>query len=203
MLCQNPQGAGGFSENEPLSLLACPCNKVFTAPNVTTKILAFSAHLVTASCTMLWTSIPSSSAILLSRSNPLNLFISSVQFSHSVMSDSLWPHESQHARPPCPSPTPRVHSNSRPSSRWCHPAISSSVVPFSCPQSLPALESFPTSQLFAWGGQSTEVSALASSYGIWMAQWFPYFLQFKPEFCNKEFIIWAIVSTRSFFLLTI
>ena len=83
----------------------------------------------------------------------------SVQFSCSVMSDSLWPHESPHARPPCPSPTPRVHSNSRPSSRWCHPAISSSVVPFSsCPQSLPASESFPVSQLFAWGGQSTGVS---------------------------------------------
>ena len=87
----------------------------------------------------------------------------SVQFSRSVVPDSLWPHESQHARPPCPSPTPRVHSNSRPSSRWCHPAISSSVVPFSSfPQSLPASESFPMSQLFAWGGQSTGVSALAS-----------------------------------------
>ena len=74
----------------------------------------------------------------------------SVQFSHSVMSDSLRPHELQHARPPCPSPTPGVHSNSCPSSRWCHPAISSSVVPFSsCPQSLPASESFPMSQLFA------------------------------------------------------
>ena len=89
--------------------------------------------------------------------------MSSVQFSHSVMSDSLRPRESQHARPPCPSPTPGVHSNSRPSSRWCHPAISSSVVPFSSfPQSLPASESFPMSQLFAWGGQSTGVSALAS-----------------------------------------
>ena len=87
---------------------------------------------------------------------------SSVQFSGSVMSDFLWPHESQHARPPCPSPTPRVHSDSRPSSQWCHPAISSSVVPSSCPQSLPASESFPMSQLFACGGQSTGVSALAS-----------------------------------------
>ena len=88
---------------------------------------------------------------------------SSVQFSHSVVSDSLQPHESQHARPPCPSPTPGVHSDSRPSSRWCHPAFSSSVVPFSSwPQSLPASESFPMSQLFASGGQSTEVSALAS-----------------------------------------
>ena len=88
---------------------------------------------------------------------------SSVQFSCSVMSDSLQPHKLQHARPPCPSPTPGVHSNSRPLSRWCHPAISSSVIPFSsCPQSLPASESFPMSQLFAWGGQSIGVSALAS-----------------------------------------
>ena len=88
---------------------------------------------------------------------------SSVQFSHSVVSDSLQPHELQHARPPCPSPTPGVHSNSRPSSQRCHPAISSSAVPFSsCPQSLAASESFPMSQLFAWGGQSTGVSALAS-----------------------------------------
>ena len=88
---------------------------------------------------------------------------SSVQFSRSVMSDSLWPHELQHTRPPCPSPTPGVHSNSHPSSRWCHPAISSSVVPMSsCPQSLPASESFPMSLLFSWGGQSTGVSALAS-----------------------------------------
>jgi len=88
---------------------------------------------------------------------------SSVQFSLSIMSDSLWPHESQHARPPCPSPTPGVHSDSHPSSQWCHPAISSSIVPFSsCPQSLPASESFPMSQLFTWGGQSTGVSASAS-----------------------------------------
>ena len=87
----------------------------------------------------------------------------SVQFSCSVVSDFLRPHELQHTRPPCPSPTPRVHSDSCPSSQWCHPAISSSVVPFSsCPQSLPASESFPMSQLFAWGSQSTGVSALAS-----------------------------------------
>ena len=79
------------------------------------------------------------------------------------MSDSLQPHESQHARPPCPSPTPGVHSNSSLSSQWCHPAISSSVVPFSSrPQSLPASESSPMNQLFAWGGQSTGVSALVS-----------------------------------------
>ena len=95
----------------------------------------------------------------------INLAIqfSSVQFSHSVLSNSLWPHESQHTRPPCSSPTPKVHSNSRPSSQWCHPAMSFSVVPFfSCPQSFPASESFPMSQLFAWGGQSTGVSALAT-----------------------------------------
>ena len=89
--------------------------------------------------------------------------LSSVQFSHSAMSNSLRPHESQHARPPCPSPTPRVHSYWRPSSQWCHPVISSSVVPFSsCPQSLPASESFPISQLFSWGGQNTGVSASTS-----------------------------------------
>ena len=88
---------------------------------------------------------------------------SSVQFSRSVVSNSLRPHESQHARPPCPSPTPGVYSNSHPSSRWCHPAISSSVVPFSsCPQSLTASGSFPMSQLFTWGGQSTRVSASTS-----------------------------------------
>ena len=88
---------------------------------------------------------------------------SSVQFIRSVVSDSLRPHELQHARLPCSSPSPGVHSDSRPSSPWCHPAISSSVGPFSsCPQSFPASESFPMSQLFSWGGQSTGVSALAS-----------------------------------------
>ena len=97
-----------------------------------------------------------------------------VQFSHSVVSDSLRPHESQHARPPCPSPTPGVHSNSRPSSQWWHPAISSSVVPFSsCPQSLPTSESFPVSQLFTWGGQSTGVSALASCLPKNTQDWSP------------------------------
>ena len=91
---------------------------------------------------------------------PTNQFSS---FQSSVVSDSLRPHESQHARPPCPSPAPGVHSDSRTLSQWCHPAISSSVIPFSsCPQSLPASESFPMSQLFASDGQSTGVSALAS-----------------------------------------
>ena len=90
------------------------------------------------------------------------------------MSDSLWPHESKHDRPPCASPSPGVHSNSCPSSWWCHPAISCSVVPFSsCPQSLPASESFPVSQLFAWGGQSTGVSALASVLPMNTQDWSP------------------------------
>ena len=89
--------------------------------------------------------------------------VGSVQFSRSVVSDSSRPRESQHTRPPCPSPTPGVYSDSCPSSQWCHPSISSSVVPFSsCPQSLPASGSFTMSQLFAWGGQSIGVSALAS-----------------------------------------
>ena len=93
----------------------------------------------------------------------INIHFSKEDISRSIMSDSLRPHESQHARPPCPSPTPWVHSDSCPSSQWCHPAISSSVIPFSsCPQSLPTSESFPISQLFTWGGQRTGVSALAS-----------------------------------------
>ena len=92
-----------------------------------------------------------------------HLIIVSDQISCSVMSDSLQPHESQHARPPCPSPTPRVYSNSCPSSLWCHPAISSSLVPFSsCPQSFPASGSFQMSQLFTSGGQSIGVLASAS-----------------------------------------
>ena len=85
---------------------------------------------------------------------------SSVEFSGSVVSDSLWPHEPQHARPPCPSPTPGVHPNPCPLSGWCYPTIASCVVPFSsCPQSFPASESFQMNQLFASGGQSIGVSA--------------------------------------------
>ena len=98
----------------------------------------------------------------------------SVQFRRSVVSNSLWPHESQHTRPPCLSPTPGVYSNSCPSSRWCHPAISSSVVPFSsCPQSLPAAGSFPVSQLFTSGGQSIGVSASASVLPVNTLGWAP------------------------------
>ena len=100
--------------------------------------------------------------------------ISSVQFSRSVLSNSLRPHESEHVRPPCPSPTPRVYSNSCPSSRWCHPAISSSVTPFhSCPQSLAASGSFPMSQLFTRGGQSSGVSASASVLPMNTQDWSP------------------------------
>ena len=98
----------------------------------------------------------------------------SVQFSRSVMSDSLRPRESQHARPPCPSPTPGVYSNSCPLSRWCHLAISSSAIPFSsCPQSLPTSGSFPMSQLFAWGGQRIGVSASTSVLPMNTQDWSP------------------------------
>ena len=91
------------------------------------------------------------------------IIFNSVQFSRSVVSYSLQPHELQHAGPPCLSPTPRIYPNSCHSSQWCHPAISSSVVPFSsCPQSLPEWGSFPMSQLFTWSGQRIRVSALAS-----------------------------------------
>ena len=103
--------------------------------------------------------------------------LSSVQFSHSVVYDSLRPHESQHARSPCPSPSPGVHSNSRPLSRWCHPTVSSSVIPFfSCLQSFPALGSFLTkltSQFLASGGQSIGVSASASVLPMNIKDWFP------------------------------
>ena len=99
--------------------------------------------------------------------------LSSVQFSLSAVSDSLWPQEPQHTRPPCPSPTPRVYSSSCPSSQWCPTAISSSVVPFSHLQSVPASGSFPMSQLFTSGGQSTGVSASASVLPMNMQDWFP------------------------------
>ena len=102
------------------------------------------------------------------------LQFSSVQFSHSVESDSLRLHESQHPKPPCPLPTPRVHSNSHPSSQWCHPTISSSVIPFSCwPQSYPASASFQMSQLFALGGQSFGVSASTSVLPMNTQDWSP------------------------------
>ena len=99
----------------------------------------------------------------------------SVQFSCSVLSNSLGPHGLQHTRPPCPSPTPRVCSNSCPLSWRCHPTISSSVVPFSsCSQTFPASESFPVSQLFAWGGQSIRVTPSASVLRMNIQDWFPF-----------------------------
>ena len=103
-----------------------------------------------------------------------NGIFSSIQFSHSVVSDSLRHHESQHARPPCPSPTPRVCPNPCPLSRWCHPTILSYVVPFSsCPQSFPASGSFPVSQLFSSGGQSIRVSASTSVPPVNTQDWSP------------------------------
>ena len=116
----------------------------------------------------------------------------SVQLSSVAQScPTLRPHESQHARPPCPSPAPGVHSDSCPSSRWCPPAISSSVVPFSsCPQSLPASESFPMSQLFTSGGQTTGVSALASFVPKNTQGWSP--LDWTGICINKSVIlIWC------------
>ena len=117
---------------------------------------------------------PRDQSLLLPISEACFSVFSSVQFSRSVVSDSLWPHEPQHTRPPCPSLTPRVHPNPCPSSWWCHPTISSSVVPFSsCSQSFPASGSFQMSQLFASGGQSIGVSAVASVLPINTQDWSP------------------------------
>ena len=100
--------------------------------------------------------------------------LSSVQFSHSVMSNFLWPHGLQHARPPCPSPTPRAYSNSCPSNWWCHPTISSSVIPFSsCCQSFPASGSFQMSQIFTLGGWTIGASASGSVLLKNIQGWFP------------------------------
>ena len=108
------------------------------------------------------------------------------QISRSVVSDTLRPHELQHSRPPSSSPTPRVHWDSRPSSQWCHPAISSSVVPFSsCPQSLPASGSFPMNQHFAWGGQSIGVSGLVSADPMNTQDW-----------CSSEWTCWISLQSK-------
>ena len=106
--------------------------------------------------------------------NNQSIFSQFIQFSHSVVSESLRPHELQHARPPCPSPTPGVHPNSFPFSRWCHPTISSSVLPFSsCPQSSPASGSFLRRQFFTSGGQSIGASASASVFPMNIQGLFP------------------------------
>ena len=111
----------------------------------------------------------------------------SVQFSHSVVSSSLRPHGLQHARPPCPLPTPRAYSNSCPLSQWCHPTISSSVVPFSsCLQSFPASGSFQMSQFFTSGGQSIRVSASASVCPMNVQDWFPLGLFFNESHFTRE-----------------
>ena len=124
-------------------------------------------------------------------SNYLKKYISkytSVQFSRSVMSDSLQLHESQHARPPCLSPTPRVYSNSYPSSRWCHPAISSSVVTFSSfPQSLPESGPFPMSQLFTWGGQSIGASVLPMNTLDWSPLGWTGWISLKSKGLSRVF----------------
>ena len=102
------------------------------------------------------------------------VILSSVQFSCSVVSYSLWPHELQHARPPCPSATPRAHPNPCSLSQWCHPTILSSVIPFSsCPQSFPASGTFQMSQLFTLGGQSIEASSSASVLSMNIQHWIP------------------------------
>ena len=127
--------------------------------------------------------------------------ITSVQFSRSVVSDSLRPHGQQHARPPCPSPTPRVRLNPCPSSRWCHPTISSSVVPFSsCPQSFPASGSSPTRKLFASGGQRIGASASASVLAVSTQDWSP--LNIYPWMAHTPGFIFPIFNRTSFFLLS-
>ena len=113
--------------------------------------------------------------------------IPSVQFSRSVMSDSLRPHESQNARPPCPSPTSGVYPNSCPSSWWCHPAILSSIVPSSCPQSLPASESFPVSQLFAWGGVSASASFPPKKSQGWSPSEWTGWISFQSKGLSRVF----------------
>ena len=130
---------------------------------------------------------------------------SSVQFSCSVVSDSLQPHELQHARPPCPSPAPGVHSNSRPLSRWCHPTISSSVVPFSSHlQSFPASGSFQMSQLFASGGQSIGVSASASILPMNIQDWSPFewtgWITLQSKGLSRVFSNTTILWCSAFFI---
>ena len=129
------------------------------------------------------------------------LLLSSVHFSHSVISDSLWPHEPQHTRLPCPSPTPRVYSDSCPLSQWCHPTISSSVIPFSSHlQSFPASGSFQMSQLFASGGQSTGVSASTSVLPVSIQDWFPLEWTGCVSLQSKAISLYYLQTSRDFSL---
>ena len=126
----------------------------------------------------------------------LQVQFNSFQFSRSAVSDSLRPHESQHVRPPCPSPTPGVYPNSFPFSWWCHPTISSSVVPFfSCPQSFPASGSFLESQLFASGGQSIGVSALTSVLPVNTQDWSP--LEWTGWILLQSKGLWRVFSNTT------
>ena len=139
-----------------------------------TSNMALSFLLFTLNCSLSYCR----ASMLLSNNNPVpqsfsSVQFSSVQFSCSVISDSLRPHGLQHARPPCTSSTPRVHANSCPLSQWYHPTISSSVVPFFCPQSFPASGYFPMSQFFTSGGQSIEVSASTSVLPMNTQDWSP------------------------------
>ena len=124
---------------------------------------SFNNYFLVVEVTLIENSFPLNKWTFTQKGKCMHWSVHSVQFSRSVVSDSLWPHELQHARPPCPSPAPRVHPNSCPLSWWCHPTISSSVVPFSsCLQYFPASGSFQMSQLFTSGGQSIGVSASTS-----------------------------------------
>ena len=157
------------------------CLSRFNCPDM--LLLLFSSSVMSNSLWPPWTAARQASLSftvswsLLKLMSPLSRWCPHMRTAFSSvaqMCPTLRPHELQHSRPPCPSPTPRVHSNSCPLSRWCHPAISSSGVPFSsCPQSLPASESYPMSQLFAWGGQSIGVSALASVLPMNTQDWSP------------------------------
>ena len=136
--------------------------------------LSLSSRACSSSCPMSWWCHSIISSFVIHFSSWLQSFPASVQFSCSVVSDSLWPHGLQHARPPCPSPTPGVYSNSCPLSQWCYPTVSSSVIPFSsCLQFFPASRSFPMSQFFISGGQSIGVSAWASVLPRNIQDWSP------------------------------
>ena len=132
-----------------------------------------SSHFILSRPLLLLPPIPPSTESFPMSFMDIGHLFSSVQFNHSVVFDSLWPRGLQHARPPCPLPTPRAHPNPCPLSRWCHPAISSSVVTFSCLQSFPTSGSFQMSQLFAWGGQSIGVSASTSVLPMNTQDWSP------------------------------